>query len=143
MPKYSTYKTLDTLEEVELLEIPSGYIAEWTVLFVSNSTSASGDTSATINIYDKRDPDTGEPTDYLISIADEAVLTPGEYVLERDFTFILQPGQIVTAKASREDKLRVALTFELLEAPATLINFTGAPKQLRSTRGLVNRGKPL
>lgn len=143
MPKYTTYKTLDSLDEVELLEVPNGYVAEWTVLFLSNSTSASADTSVSVNVYDKRDESTGAPTGFLIAVADSAALSPGEYVLEDSFLFVLQPGQIVTAMADQPDSARVALTFEALEAPATITNFTGAPKQVKSTRGLVNRGKAL
>ncbi len=128
MTMYTTYSTLDTTDEATLVEIPLGYVAKWTMLFLANSTSGSSDAEASVVLYNSRDPLTGDPTDKLINVADNTTVPSGQYLLEDNFTFILQPGQIVTAQCLTAGSVRVAMTFDLTEAPATLLNFTGPPK---------------
>lgn len=128
MTMYTTYSTLDTADEIVLVEMPSGYVAEWTMLFLANSSELEEATTASVTIYDSIDASTGKPTGKLIDVADNTTVPSGEYLLEDNFTFILQPGQVVTAQCPSAGSVRVAMTFSLQEAPATMLNFTGPPK---------------
>lgn len=128
MTMYTTYSTLDTANEITLVEMPLGYVAKWTMLFLANSSELETDVTTTVTLYNYRDPLTGDPTDKLINVADNTKVPSGQYLLEDNFTFILQPGQVVTAQCPTAGSIRVAMTFDITEAPATLLNFTGPPK---------------
>ena len=50
-----------------------------------------------------------------------------EYLLiDGNAVFVLQAGDIIKASTSGSGNMEVVVTFDLLEAPATFVNFNGA-----------------
>jgi hypothetical protein len=49
-----------------------------------------------------------------------------EYLLiDGNATFVLQQGDVIKAAAGSAGNIEVVVTFDLLEAPATFVNFNG------------------
>ena len=121
MALFTKFTTLTTTDETELVQIPSGYVAHVNVLFVANSKVTNHPSDVTVSIYKGKD-ESGNYEDLLINVADESTVPAGEYILEDNFVFVLQPGEVMTAQASEAGKVRVAVTFDLLYTSA-LLNF--------------------
>ena len=121
MALFTKFTTLTTTDETEIVQIPTGYVAHVNVLFVANSKVTNHNVDVTVSIYKGKDED-GNYEDLLINVADESTVPAGEYLLEDNFVFVLQPGEVMTAQASVAGKVRVAVTFDLLYTSA-LLNF--------------------
>lgn len=121
MALFTKFTTLTTTDETEIVQIPVGYVAHVNVLFVANSRVTNNPSDVTVSIYKGKD-ESGNYEDLLINVADEATVPAGEYILEDNFVFVLQPGEVITAQASVAGKVRVAVTFDLLYTSA-LLNF--------------------
>lgn len=118
MALFTKFTTLTTTDETELVQIPTGYVAHLNVLFIANSKVTNQNVDVTVSIYKGKD-ESGNYEDLLINAADEATVPAGEYLLEDNFVFVLQAGEVVTAKASLAGKVRVAITFDLLYTSPT------------------------
>ena len=121
MALFTKFTTLTTTDETEIVQIPAGYVAHVNVLFIANSKVTNQNVDVTVSIYKGKDED-GNYEDLLINVADESTVPAGEYLLEDNFVFVLQPGEVMTAQASLAAKVRVAVTFDLLYTSA-LLNF--------------------
>ena len=121
MALFTKFTTLTTTDETEIVQIPTGYVAHVNVLFVANSKVTNHPSDVTVSIYKGKD-ESGNYEDLLINVADESTIPAGEYILEDNFVFVLQPGEVMTAQASEAGKVRVAVTFDLLYTSA-LLNF--------------------
>ena len=121
MALFTKFTTLTTTDETEIVQIPTGYVAHVNVLFIANSKVTSHNVDVTVSIYKGKD-ESGNYEDLLINVADESTVPAGEYILEDNFVFVLQPGEVMTAQASVAGKVRVAVTFDLLYTSA-LLNF--------------------
>ena len=121
MALFTKFKTLTTTDETEIVQIPKGYVAHLNVLFIGNSKVTNQNADVTVSLYAGKDED-GNFEDLLVDLADETTVPAGEYLLEDNFIFVLQPGEVVTAKAALAGKVRVAVTFDLLYTSA-LLNF--------------------
>ena len=121
MALFTKFTTLTTTDETEIVQIPTGYVAHVNVLFVANSKVTNHPSDVTVSIYKGKD-ESGNYEDLLINVADESTIPAGEYILEDNFVFVLQPGEVMTAQASVAGKMRVAVTFDLLYTSA-LLNF--------------------
>ena len=121
MALFTKFTTLTTTDETEIVQIPTGYVAHVNVLFVANSKVTNHPSDVTVSIYKGKD-ESGNYEDLLINVADESTVPAGEYILEDNFVFVLQPGEVMTAQASVAGKVRVAVTFDLLYTSA-LLNF--------------------
>ena len=121
MALFTKFTTLTTTDETEIVQIPTGYVAHVNVLFVANSKVTNHPSDVTVSIYKGKD-ESGNYEDLLINVADESTVPAGEYILEDNFVFVLQPGEVMTAQASVAGKMRVAVTFDLLYTSA-LLNF--------------------
>ncbi len=121
MALFTKFTTLTTTDETEIVQIPKGYVAHVNVLFIGNSKVTNQNVDVTVSVYKGKDED-GNYEDLLINIADETTVPAGEYLLEDNFVFVLQPGEVMTAQASLAAKVRVAVTFDLLYTSA-LLNF--------------------
>ena len=121
MALFTKFKTLTTTDETEIVQIPQGYVAHLNVLFIGNSKVTNQNADVTVSLYAGKDED-GNFEDLLVDLADETTVPAGEYLLEDNFIFVLQPGEVVTAKAALAGKVRVAVTFDLLYTSA-LLNF--------------------
>ena len=118
MALFTKFKTLTTTDETEIVQIPKGYVAHVNVLFIANSKVTNQNVDVTVSIYKGKD-ESGNYEDLLINVADESTVPAGEYLLEDNFVFVLQAGEVVTAKASIASKVRVAITFDLLYTSPT------------------------
>lgn len=112
---YTKDVTLTTTDLTEIVEIPQGYIAYWSLLFISNH---GGSTNACTVYWDKA---TG--TD--LYIIDGKNLSSGEYLQFSDGVLVLQPGDKIQAQTGSAGDVGVAVTFDLLEAPASFVAFNG------------------
>ena len=121
MALFTKFKTLTTTDETEIVQIPKGYVAHLNVLFIGNSKVTNQNADVTVSLYEGKDED-GNFNNLLVDLADETTVPAGEYLLEDNFVFVLQPGEVVTAKAALAGKVRVAVTFDLLYTSA-LLNF--------------------
>ena len=121
MALFTKFKTLTTTDETEIVQIPKGYVAHVNVLFIANSKVTNQNVDVTVSIYKGKD-ESGNYEDLLINVADESTVPAGEYILEDNFVFVLQPGEVMTAQAGLAGKVRVAVTFDLLYTSA-LLNF--------------------
>ena len=121
MALFTKFKTLTTTDETEIVQIPKGYVAHLNVLFIGNSKVTNQNADVTVSLYEGKDED-GNFNNLLVDLADETTVAAGEYLLEDNFVFVLQPGEVVTAKAALAGKVRVAVTFDLLYTSA-LLNF--------------------
>jgi hypothetical protein len=96
--------------------IPSGYVAHWTMVFVSNLHNSTN--SITLFIDKTPDPD--------VYILNGTNVQSKEYLLiDGNAVFVLQPGDIIKASSGNAGNIEVVVTFDLLEAPATFVNFNG------------------
>ncbi len=121
MALFTKFKTLTTTDETEIVQIPKGYVAHLNVLFIGNSKVTNQNADVTVSLYEGKDED-GNFNNLLVDLADETTVPAGEYLLEYNFVFVLQPGEVVTAKAALACKVRIAVTFDLLYTSA-LLNF--------------------
>ncbi len=121
MALFTKFKTLTTTDETEIVQIPKGYVAHLNVLFIGNSKVTNQNADVTVSLYEGKDED-GNFNNLLVDLADETTVPAGEYLLEDNFVFVLQPGEVVTAKAALAGKVRIAVTFDLLYTSA-LLNF--------------------
>ena len=118
MALFTKFATLTNTDETEIVQIPQGYVAHLSVLFMGNSKVTNQNVDVTVSIYESKD-ENGNFTNLLVDLADETTVNAGEYLLEDNFIFVLQPGEVVTAKASLAGKVRVVLTFDLLSTSPT------------------------
>ena len=118
MALFTKFTTLTTTDETEIVQIPKGYVAHVNVLFIANSKVTNQNVDVTVSLYEGKDS-AGNFTNLLVDLADEATVPAGEYLLEDNFVFVLQAGEVVTAKASIASKVRVATTFDLLYTSPT------------------------
>ena len=99
-----------------IVTIPSGYVAHWTMVFISNLENATN--HVTLFVDKTPDPD--------IYIFDGTKVTSKDYLLlDNSAMFVLQAGDVIKAEADHSGNIEVVVTFDLLEAPATFINFNG------------------
>ena len=99
-----------------IVTIPSGYVAHWTMVFVSNLDNSTNN----IALFIDKTPD---PDIYILNGTN---VQSKEYLLiDGNAVFVLQPGDIIKASAGSAGNMEVVVTFDLLEAPATFVNFNG------------------
>jgi hypothetical protein len=99
-----------------IVTIPSGYVAHWSLLLISNLHNS---TNACTVYVDK----TSGPDLYII---DGTGVSHKEFLLFSDAVLVLQPGDIIKASTGSSGNVEFVVTFDLLEAPATFVNFSGA-----------------
>jgi hypothetical protein len=99
-----------------IVTIPNGYVAHWSMAFITNLDNS---TNAVTLFIDK----TPDPDVYILNGTN---VQSKEYLLiDGTAMFVLQPGDIIKASADSAGNMEVVVTFDLLEAPATFVNFNG------------------
>ena len=99
-----------------IVTIPSGYVAHWSMAFVSNLHNSTND--ITLFIDKTTDPD--------VYIFNGTNVQSKEYLLlDGNAVFVLQAGDVIKASSGSSGNMEVVVTFDLLEAPATFVNFNG------------------
>ena len=99
-----------------VVTIPNGYVAYWNMVFVSNLHNSTND----ITLFVDKTPD---PDIYIFNGTN---VSSKEYLLlDGNAVFVLQAGDVIKASTGGSGNMEVVVTFDLLEAPATFVNFNG------------------
>ena len=100
-----------------IVTIPNGFVAHWNMAFISNLHNATND--ITLFVDNTHDHD--------LYILNETNVSSKEYLLiDRNAVFVLQEGDVIKASAGSAGNIEVVVTFDLLEQPATFVNFNGS-----------------
>ena len=112
---YTKDATITTTALTNILTVPSGYIAYWSLLFLSNH---GGSTNSCTIYWDK-----ASGTD--LYIIDNKNITSKDFIQFSDGIFVLQPGDSIKAQIGSTGNFGIACTIDLREAPAVLNAFNG------------------
>ena len=110
---YTKHATITSTAEVVILTVPSGYVAHVSYVFVANH---GGSTNACTVYFD-------DGTNELHLLDSDNVSSGAKEEFYRGI-FVLQPGEQVKAQTGSAGDVEVAVTLDLLEAPATFVNFS-------------------
>lgn len=113
---YTKNANVTTTAESTIVTIPSGYVAHWNMLFVSNlggSTNGAG-------IY------VAKADSSRIDILGGGNVSSKEYILITDGVFVLQAGDAIKAYTTSAGDVEFVVTFDLLEQAPTFVNFNGS-----------------
>lgn len=99
-----------------IVTIPSGYVAHWNMAFVSNLHNSTNN----ITLFVDKTPD---PDVYIFNGTN--VQSKEYLLLDGNAVFVLQAGDVIKASSGSSGNMEVVVTFDLLEAPATFVNFNG------------------
>ena len=113
---YTKNANVTTTDESTIVTIPNGYVAHWTMLFVSN---LGGSTNGAGIYVDKADSTR-------VDILGGGNVSAKDYILLTDGVFVLQAGDAIKAYTTAAGDMEFVVTFDLLEQPATFVNFNGA-----------------
>ena len=112
---YTKDATITTTALTTILTVPSGYIAHWNLLFLSNH----GGSTNSITVY----IDKSAGTD--LYIIDGRNVSSKDFLQFSDGIFVLQPGDSIKAQLGASGNFGVACTIDLLEAPSVFNAFNG------------------
>jgi hypothetical protein len=112
---YTKDATITTTALTTILTVPSGYVAHWSLLFVSNH---GGSTNSCTVYWDKA---TG--TD--LYIIDGKNISSKDFIQFSDGILVLQPGDSIKAQIGSTGNFGIACTLDLLPAPAVFNAFNG------------------
>ena len=113
---YTKNANVTTTSVATIVTIPSGYVAHWNMLFVTN---VGGSTNGVGIKVVKADAT-------VIDILGGGNLSSKEYILLSDAVFVLQGGDEIQAYTTGAGDVEFVVTFDLLEAPSTFVNFNGS-----------------
>lgn len=112
---YTKNANVTTTTPETIVEIPSGYVAHWSMLFVSNIGGSTNGVGLYVNKADST----------RIDILGGGNLSSKDYILLSDAIFVLQPEDEVVAFTTAAGDVEFVMTFDLLEAPSVFTNFNG------------------
>ncbi len=101
-----------------IVTIPSGFVAHWNMLFVANLHNATN--SVTVFV------DKPSPTADVYIYNGTNISAKNNLLIDGNAIFVLQAGDIIKASSGSAGNVEVVVTFDLLEQPATFVNFNGA-----------------
>lgn len=113
---YTKNVNATTTSDTTIVTIPDGFVAHWNMLYVVN---IGGSTNGANLKVEKADSTT-------IDILGGGNVSSKEYILLSDGIFVLQPGDSVVCSLTAAGDMEFVITFDLLPAPATFVNFNGA-----------------
>ncbi len=113
---YTKNANVTTTDVSTIVTIPSGYVGHWNMLFIVN---LGGSTNGAGIYVDKAD---GTRVDILGG----GNVSSKEYILLSDAVFVLQAGDAIKAFTTAAGDMEFVVTFDLLEQPATFVNFNGS-----------------
>ena len=111
--KYTKHATITGTAEVTVFTVPTGYHAEASYVFVANN---GGSTNACTVYFD-------DGTNELHLLKSQNVSSGAKEEFYRGL-FILHAGEELKAQTGSAGDVEVACTFELVEEPAVLVNFS-------------------
>lgn len=112
---YTRDATITTTDLTTILTVPSGYIAHWNLLFLSNH----GGSTNSITVY----IDKSAGTD--LYIIDDKNVSSKDFLQFSDGIFVLQPGDSIKVQLGAAGNFGIACTIDLLEAPSVFNAFNG------------------
>lgn len=112
---YTRDATITTTALTNILTVPSGYIAHWSLLFIANHGGSTN--SATVYWHKAAGID--------LYIIDDKNISSKDFIQFTDSIFVLQPGDSIKAQIGSTGNFGIACTIDLLEAPAVLNAFNG------------------
>ena len=115
---YTKNKNLTDTSTQEIVTIPAGYVAHWSMAFVANLHNSTN--SITLFV------DKPSPTADVYIYNGTNISSKENLLLDGTAVFVLQPGDIIKASTSGSGNVEVVVTFDLLEAPAVFNNFNGS-----------------
>jgi len=113
---YTRNTNVTTTDVSTMFTVPSGYVAHWNMLFVSN---LGGSTNGAGIYVAKADASR-------IDILGGGNVSSKEYILLTDGVFVLQAGDAIKAYTTAAGDMEFVVTFDLLEQPAIFVNFNGS-----------------
>ena len=113
---YTKNANVTTTAESTIVTIPSGYVAHWNMLFVSN---LGGSTNGAGIYVAKADASR-------IDILGGGNVSSKEYILITDGVFVLQAGDSIKAYTTAAGDMEFVVTFDLLEQAPVFVNFNGS-----------------
>ena len=113
---YTKNANVTTTDVASIVTVPNGYVAHWSMLFISNLGGSTGDATVFVDKADGTD----------LYIIGGSNISAKDYVLFSDAVVVLQPGDIIKCSTGSAGNMEFVVTFDLLEAPATFVNFNGA-----------------
>lgn len=113
---YTKNVNATTTSDTTIVTIPDGFVAHWNMLYVVN---VGGSTNGANLKVEKADST-------IIDILGGGNISAKEYILLTDAVFVLQPGDSVICSLTAAGDMEFVITFDLLPAPATFVNFNGA-----------------
>ena len=113
---YTRNTNVTTTDVATMVTVPSGYVAHWNMLFVSN---LDGSTNGAGIYVDKTD---GTRVDIL---GGGNVSAKDFLLIDGNAVFVLQAGDAIKAYTTSAGDVEFVVTFDLLEQPAIFVNFNG------------------
>jgi hypothetical protein len=120
---YTKHVTLTGTTLTELFTVPNGYMVHIVYVFVANHDG----TPNSIDVKWTDDADT--PTDLMYIFDNTQVAANSNVTLGGQSEapiFVLHQGEVVRVQAAGAGDMEVAVTFKLVEQPASLVNFNGS-----------------
>jgi len=114
---YTKNVNLTDTSTQSIVTIPSGFVAHWNMVFISNLHNSTND----ITLFIDKNPD---PDVYILNGTN---VSSKEYLLiDGNAVFVLQQGDVIKASTGSAGNIEVVVTFDLLEQAPTFVNFNGS-----------------
>ena len=110
---YTKHTNVTGTSEVVLLTVPTGFVAHISYILVANNGASSNNCSMHFD----------DGTNELHVLKTKAIASDAKEEFYRGI-FVLQPGDQVKVQTSGSGDVEFAITFNLMEAPATFVNFS-------------------
>tara|TARA_B100001059_G_scaffold50686_1_gene43972 strand:- start:8714 stop:9052 length:339 start_codon:yes stop_codon:yes gene_type:complete len=110
---YTKHATVTSTAEVVVLTVPAGFVAHVSYLLVANN---GGSTNACTLYFD-------DGTNELHLLDAKNISSKASEEFYRGI-FVMQPGEQVKAQTGSSGDVEFAVTLDLLEAPASFVNFS-------------------
>lgn len=105
--RHSIGRTLAASTETEILVVPNGYIADLSMLFISNTSGSTG----SITVYWQH----GHDASHKVYILNGTSLNSKDYLQFSNGNVIMKSGD--SLKLTPTQEMNVIVTFDLLQAP--------------------------
>lgn len=114
---YTRHKTLTTTTATDILTVPSGYVAHWNMLFITNN----GGSTNSVSVWFEN---SGVVQVYIFKT--KQVSSKDYLLLDGNATFVLHQGDKIRAQLGSAGDIAIACTVDLLDAPVSFVNFNGS-----------------
>ena len=113
---YTKNANVTTTDVASIVTIPNGYVAHWSLLFISNLGGSTDDATVYVDKADGTD----------LYVIGEVNISAKNYLQFSDGIIVLQAGDVIKCSTGSAGNMEFVVTFDLLEAPSVFVNFNGA-----------------